>query len=110
MKVVAQNTDLRASLALATVKKRMRMWGRPAVPNISAMPSEIALIGLDTCGPGSRILSWLGWTSTALAISALKSKPNWASTSSAIKVEPPSNSPALMTCTQVVAIMPPKVT
>ena len=110
MKVVAQNTDLRASLALPTVKKRIRMWGRPAVPNISAMPSEKALIGLATAEPGVRILSCLGWTSTALAISALKSKPNCASTSSAISVEPNSRSPALMICTQVVAIMPPKVT
>ena len=47
MKVVAQNTDLRASLALRTVKKRIRMCGRPAVPNISAMPSEI---GVDRIG------------------------------------------------------------
>jgi len=43
--VVAQNTDLRASLASGTVKKRIRMCGRPAVPNISAMPKEIAEIG-----------------------------------------------------------------
>ena len=55
MKVVAQNTDLRASLALPTVKKRMRMCGRPAVPNISAMPSENAEIGLATAAPGSMI-------------------------------------------------------
>ena len=31
---VAMNTLLRASLALGTVKKRIRIWGRPAVPNI----------------------------------------------------------------------------
>ena len=110
MKVVAQNTDLRASFALPTVKKRIRMCGRPAVPNISAMPSEIAEIGLATAAPGSMILSCWGWTSIALAISALKSKPNCASTSSAISVAPTSSSAALMICTQVVAIMPPKVT
>ena len=84
MKVVAQNTDLRASLALPTVKKRIRMCGRPAVPNISAMPSEIAEIGLATAAPGSMILSCCGWTSIALTSRALKSKPNVASTPIAI--------------------------
>ena len=43
--MVAHSTDLRASLASGTVKKRIRMWGRPAVPNISAIPKEMAEIG-----------------------------------------------------------------
>ena len=67
-------TDLRASLALGTVKKRIRMCGRPAVPNISAMPNEIAEIGSLTKLPGpiincppprlpptSGLRLWPGW-------------------------------------------------
>ena len=54
MKPVPHSTDLRASLASGTVKKRIRMCGRPAVPNISAMPSEIAEIGFgDAADPGA---------------------------------------------------------
>ena len=45
MIAIAQITDLRASLAVGTVKKRIRMCGRPAVPKTSAMPSEIWSIG-----------------------------------------------------------------
>jgi hypothetical protein len=42
---IAQITDFRASLAVGTVKNRIRMCGRPAVPNTSAIPSEIWSIG-----------------------------------------------------------------
>ena len=80
------------------------------MPNISAMPSEIAEIGLATCTPGNMIALCLGCNSIALASKALKSKLKCASTSADISVEPASNRPALMICTQVVAIMPPKVT
>jgi hypothetical protein len=52
---VAHITDLRASLALGTVKKRIRMCGRPAVPNISAMPKLMAEIGSLTKLPGPMI-------------------------------------------------------
>ena len=110
MKPVAQNTDLRASLALATVKKRIRMCGRPAVPNISAMPSEIAEIGLATGAPGSMIASWLGMDLDRLGEERVEVEAELRSTSSAISVAPTSSRPALMICTQVVAIMPPKVT
>ena len=53
--MVAHITDLRASLALGTVKKRIRMCGRPAVPNISAMPKLIAEIGSLMKVPGPMI-------------------------------------------------------
>ncbi|MCY1215969.1 hypothetical protein D9M68_429440 [compost metagenome] len=68
--MVAQNTDLRASLALGTVKKRISTCGRPAVPNISAMPNEMAEMGSLMKLPGLMIESCLAWTSTALANSA----------------------------------------
>ena len=42
---VAMNTLLRASLALGTVKKRIRICGRPAVPNINPSDSETAVTG-----------------------------------------------------------------
>ena len=45
MIAIAQITDLRAACAVGTVKKRIRMCGMPAVPNTSAMPSEIWSIG-----------------------------------------------------------------
>ena len=51
---------MRASLALGTVKKRIRMCGRPAVPNISAMPTEIAETGSLISPPGAMIAS-VGW-------------------------------------------------
>ena len=42
---IAQTTDERAALALGTVKKRIRMCGRPAVPSTSARPSETVSSG-----------------------------------------------------------------
>ena len=84
------------------------------MPNISARPVEIAESGVETGAPGLKIgpmiASLSGCTSTALANSALGLKPNATSTRSAISVAPPSSRQALMICTQVVAIMPPKVT
>ena len=56
MKPVATTTDLRASFASFTVKKRIKICGRPAVPNIKAKPSEIASIGLAASLPGPMIL------------------------------------------------------
>ena len=123
--MVAQNTDLRACLASGTVKKRIRMCGSPAVPNISAMPNEIAEIGSFTKPPGP-MMAWPilaassgglpalaampALTSTALANSASGLKPNWLITAIAMNVTPDSSSTALMICTQVVAVMPPNST
>ena len=42
---IAQTTDERAALAVGTVKKRIRMCGRPAVPSTSASPSETVSSG-----------------------------------------------------------------
>ena len=49
---IAQTTDDRAAFESGTVKKRMRMCGRPAVPSTSAMPSETVSIGLERNVPG----------------------------------------------------------
>ncbi len=103
----------------------MRMCGSPAVPNISAMPKLMAEIGSLMNPPGPMIekpacAAWSGvmpvaraspvLTSTALANIASGLKPKCHSTASAMKVAPASSSPALMICTQVVAVIPPKST
>ena len=56
MKPVATTTDLRASFASFTVKKRIRICGRPAVPNMSAKPRDKASIGFAASLPGPIIL------------------------------------------------------
>src|SRR5258707_12933083 len=55
MNPVATSTEVRASRALRTVKKRMSMCGSPAVPKIRASPSDIADIGSLTRPPGAMI-------------------------------------------------------
>ena len=80
------------------------------MPNISAMPSEIAEIGSETSPPGAMMASPLGWVLTASANIASGLKPNRQSTMSDMKVAPASSRHALMICTQVVAFMPPKAT
>src|SRR3954453_18365213 len=50
---IAQTTEVRAALALGTVKKRIRMCGRPAVPSTSARPSERVSSGFGGEGPGA---------------------------------------------------------
>ena len=54
MKTTAQPTEPRAALASGTVKKRMRMWGSPAVPNAKAIPVEMPSSGLAKNSPGPR--------------------------------------------------------
>ena len=44
---IAHTTELRAARAFGTVKKRMRMCGRPAVPRTSARPSETVSSGVS---------------------------------------------------------------
>ena len=84
------------------------MWGRPAVPNMSARPSEIASTGFVTSLPGASTpgpyFSEAAWNSAKGLI------PNFASTSTASTLAPPRRSTALTICTQVVAIIPPKRT
>jgi len=60
MMAIAQTTDLRASWAFGTVKKRIRMCGRPAVPNIRVRPSEMASTGLVTSEPGAMMAPFFG--------------------------------------------------
>ncbi len=80
------------------------------MPNISAMPSEIAETGSATKPPGRMIASCLGCTAIARVKNSFMLKPNAASTRNAITEAPRRSRPALMICTQVVATMPPKVT
>ncbi|MNG03658.1 hypothetical protein D3C84_867470 [compost metagenome] len=110
MKPVATNTDLRACLASATVKKRIRMCGNPAVPNTRPSASEISDSGSATSLLGSSIRSPSWCAATAFSNNSSKEKPNLLNARNASKVPPTSSNPALMICTQVVATMPPKVT
>ena len=110
MIAMAQPTEPRAAFPVGTVKKRMRMWGRPAVPSAKAMPIEMASSGFVNSPPGARYLAGL----SALAWAVLKiwigSQPNLPSTNSASVSTAPMSSTALMICTQVVASMPPSST
>ncbi|MCY1185694.1 hypothetical protein D9M73_264980 [compost metagenome] len=110
MNPVANSTERRASLALGTVKKRMRMCGRPAMPNTRPRDSETALIGSASRVPGPMILTPLACTATARWASSSKLKPNSLMAISTSAVPPASSRTALVICTQVVAIMPPKIT
>ncbi|MCY1448288.1 hypothetical protein D9M71_649450 [compost metagenome] len=96
MKPVAKNTLLRASLASLTVKKRIRMCGRPAVPNISAKPRENAEIGSFTRPPGLMMPSPFGCTLMASENRVLTSKLTCLSTITAMNDAPESSSTALM--------------
>ena len=51
------------------------MCGRPAVPNISARPSEMVETGSDTSPPGAMMASPRGWMRTASANIASGLKP-----------------------------------
>ena len=51
---MAYSADLRAALALGTVKKRIRICGMAAVPSTSAIPRETCSIGFFKYRPGSR--------------------------------------------------------
>ena len=55
MMPIVQSTDLRAALESGTVKKRVRMCGRPAVPMKIVRPVEITRIGDVRYVPGPRI-------------------------------------------------------
>ncbi|GJD51944.1 hypothetical protein OPKNFCMD_4703 [Methylobacterium crusticola] len=110
MNPVATSTESRAWRASATVKKRIRMCGRPAVPKISATPRDTAETGSFTRPPGA-MMAWLrGWSATARANSASRLKPKRARIRPDIRAVPDRSRTALMICTQVVARMPPKAT
>ncbi|MNT88839.1 hypothetical protein D3C72_2294580 [compost metagenome] len=67
MNTVANSTDLRASLALGTVKKRIRMCGRPAMPNTRPRDIDAVLIGSASIEPGPMMFQPLAWAWTALS-------------------------------------------
>ena len=82
---IAQTTDERAALESGTVKKRMRMCGRPAVPSTSATPSETVSIGLDrnVPGPSEKVDSSVVFSAARLN-SSIGLKPTRSSTNSDI--------------------------
>ena len=84
------------------------MCGSPAVPNISAMPSDTASSGFATSLPGASTLS--PYCAAAAANSRAGLKPNFDSTMSARSAAPPRSRNAFTICTHVVAIMPPNST
>jgi hypothetical protein len=84
------------------------MCGRPAVPNISARPSEMASTGSETSRPGAS--TPVPYWSEAAANSASGLNEKRASTIIASRNAPDSSNTALMICTQVVAIIPPNNT
>src|ERR1700710_2699131 len=103
MMKIAQTTDERAALESGTVKKRMRMCGRPAVPRTSAIPSDTVSIGLDRNVPGPSENVDLD---VVLAAARLKSsiglKPTRSSTNTDITRMAVMSRIALMICTHVV--------
>ncbi|MNF89849.1 hypothetical protein D3C84_723880 [compost metagenome] len=110
MNTVANSTDLRASLALGTVKKRIRMCGRPAMPKTSPRDKDTALIGSASKVPGPMICTPLACTATAWAASVSKLKSKRLRAISTRVVPPARSRTALVICTHVVASMPPKIT
>ncbi len=95
------------------------------MPNMSAMPNEIAETGSLTKLPGP-MMAWPMDAAVAAVLPSLSArsvliatapanmasglKPKCHITDSAMNVAPPSSRPALMICTQVVAVMPPNST
>lgn len=75
----AKNTEPRAAFSSGTVKKRIRICGRPEVPNINAMPSEKPETGSAAMADGVRMAACRGWMATARSISVEKLKSNCAS-------------------------------
>ena len=131
MIAIAQITDLRASWAVGTVKKRIRMCGIPAVPNTSAMPSEIWSIGalkqqtrleealaelarrhvLRRVTQQQRNLRLhLGIADHRCAGRRAELKPYGVQTSITSRIDAVTSRIALMICTHVVATIPPNST
>ena len=108
---IAHTTEPRAALAFGTVKNRIRMCGRPAVPSTSARPSDTVSIGdaRNVPGPSENVDSAVLLASASLN-SSIGLKPTRSSTNSDITMMPVISSTALMICTHVVASMPPKIT
>ena len=72
------------------------MWGKPAVPKINAIPSEIADMGSSISFPGNNISILLSCTLTACSNKLLKLKANSLKTKKAKIDAPKINKKALM--------------
>ena len=108
---IAHTTDERAALAFGTVKNRIRMCGRPAVPSTRASPSETVSSGFGRNVPGpSENVDSAPLFSFARLNSSIGLKPTLASTNTDMRKMPLISSTALTICTHVVATMPPKTT
>ena len=109
---IAHTTEERAALAFGTVKNRIRMCGRPAVPSTSARPSETVSIGFgrNVPGPSENVEPSALPASSARLNSSIGLPPTLASTKIDITRMPAISRQALMICTHVVATMPPKIT
>src|ERR687898_521615 len=86
------------------------MWGRPAVPRTRASPSETSSMVLVKRRPGARKASPLPLASAASANILFIEKPNLVNTRNDSSTVPAISRTALTICTQVVPIIPPKVT
>jgi len=105
MRTIAQATEVRAALALGTVKKRMRMCGSPAVPSTSATAREI--MSHFPAAPVKYLPGWSRftgtvlvaspvWTRVAAPSSASNEKPKCAITRAVIAKTVTISRPALM--------------
>ena len=86
------------------------MWGSPAVPSTRASPSETSSMVLVKRSPGARKASPLPLAVAASANILFIEKPNLASTRNDSSSVPAISRTALTIWTQVVPIIPPKVT
>ncbi|MNT84183.1 hypothetical protein D3C72_2241630 [compost metagenome] len=75
IKPYATSTDLRAAFASGTVKKRIIICGRPAIPKTRPRDSEIIESGSAAIFSGPRICLPLWWLATALSIMCSMLKP-----------------------------------
>jgi hypothetical protein len=88
----------------------MRMCGRPAVPNANATIVETVSSGVWKNCPGARKASPSLLCAGARAMTSKGFQLTRRRTSTVSTRTPAMSSTALMICTQVVAIMPPKRT
>ena len=100
-------TDERAAFAFGTVKKRIRMCGRPAVPSTSPMPSDTVSSGSVKRRPGWRYAAPSGDSERASRNRSSGFHPSSPSTQTVITVAAAISRTALMIWTQLVASMPP---
>ena len=108
MKPIVHTTDWRAALPSGTVKNRIRMCGRPAVPKKIVRPVEITSAGVVRNRPGPRNFAPSPDSVAALSSSWDGLKLNFASTQTEITTPAIISIAALTIWIHVVASMPPK--